>query len=74
MRFNLSFPCLRILTFHADFPCQRIGRKLVGLPLRNLLRSWILHVDVLYVVDILRHVNCFWVNIDDLRMLVVCYE
>ena len=57
MCFNLSLPRLGILTFHANCPWDRIGRKLVGLPRWSVLHSRILHEDVLYVYDILRHVD-----------------
>ena len=36
---------------------ERIRRKLIGLPRRSLLVSCIWHVDVLYVIEILRHVD-----------------
>ena len=74
MCFNLSFPRLRILTFRSNCPCKRIKQKLIGLPLQSLLRSWILYVDGLNDIDILRHVDRFWMNISGLRMLVLCYE
>ena len=48
MCFNLSFSRLRILTFCANYPCERIRRKLIDLPLKSLLRSWILYVDARY--------------------------
>ena len=51
------FPVSGYPMFHANFPWEGIGPKLVGLPRPSLLHSRILHVNVLYVDDILRHVD-----------------